>query len=208
MYKNSLSLFIILSGLLFCSCKNENTKNNQIEVIKQIEDKEETVTEIKKEAVSYEYAEQTIDDELAKQIENYITTKLLTEDDLELMTEKQRIFQLYKIDLNNDGKNEVFVNFLTSYFCGTGGCTLLLLNSNLKLITRFSSTRTLFVEQTFQNNWKVIMTKSQGSWRKLIYTNGSYPSNPSVVEITTQSASSQAEIMFGNDFSKAKTYTF
>lgn len=205
MYKKNLSIFVFLCGFLFYSCKTTNVKNHQIAVINK--DKERVI-EINKEAESKENITQTKDDELANQIENYLTTSFLSENDLELMSENQRRFQLYKIDLNNDGKDEVFVKFITSYFCGTGGCTLLLLDNNFKLITKFTAIRTLYVEQTFQNNWKVIMTKSQGSWRKLIYANGSYPSNPSMVDITTQSPNSQVEIMFDANNSKAKTYTF
>ena len=200
-------IFMILAGLFFFSCKNKSSKNNPIEVVKKIDNKEKTLI-IANEVMTSEYAKQTIDDELAKQIRHYITSKFLRDDDLKGIMENKRKFQLYKIDLNDDGKNEVLVNFFTSYFCGTGGCTLLLLDNNLKMINKFTSTRTLFVEQTLQNNWRILMTESEGSWRKLIYLNGSYPSNPSMEEKTTEFPSGNAEILFDENYSNPKTYNF
>ncbi|MGY0407332.1 MAG: hypothetical protein ACWIPJ_03110, partial [Polaribacter sp.] len=120
----------------------------------------------------------------------------------------QRKFQLYKVDLNNDGNKEVFVNFMTSYFCGTGGCTILLLNSNLKKINKFTVIRTLYIEKTLQNGWRVLMTKSEGNWVKLMYKNGAYPSNPTVLKPTNELPSENAEILFKEDSSKLKTYNF
>ncbi|MFD1079553.1 DUF6624 domain-containing protein, partial [Longispora fulva] len=70
---------------------------------------------------------QSLNDTLAKRIRNYLTSEYLTANDLEIITQEQRKFQLFQIDLNNDGEKEVFVNFITPYFCGSGGCTILLL---------------------------------------------------------------------------------
>ncbi len=204
MSKYILITIVILIGSFFSSCKN-----NQKKVSKEIKtEKEESIPMEEKEAIIADYAKQSIDDELADKIKNYIITKFLTEGDLRAITENQRKFQLYKIDLNNDGNIEVFVNFMTSYFCGTGGCTILLLNSNLEMINKFTSIRTLYVEQTLQNDWRVLLTKPDGNWRKLIYENGAYPSNPSMVETTNEFPSGHAEIMFDEDYSKQKTYNF
>ena len=56
-------------------------------------------------------------------------------DDIVAMTDSDRKFQMYKIDLNKDGKQEIFVRFLTPYFCGTGGCNFLLLDHEGEIIT-------------------------------------------------------------------------
>ena len=209
MNKKILMTIVILIGFFFSSCKNNNSENNQIGVSKEIKTKNEASIPVEeKEAIIADFAKQSVDDELADKIKNYITTKFLTEGDLRTITENQRKFQLYKIDLNNDGNKEVFVNFITSYFCGTGGCTILLLNSNLKMINKFTSTRTLFVEKTLQNDWRVLLTKSEGNWKKLIYESGSYPSNPTMVETTNEFPSGHAEIMFDENYSRPKTYNF
>ena len=207
MYKTIAIVATIFIGLLFCSCKNDTPKNNQIDSVKTVEGREK-VLDIIQEKIPPKYAKQSVDDTLATKIKNYITAGFLTKNDLKAIPENQRKFQFYKIDLNNDGKNEVFVNFLTSYFCGSGGCTLLLLDHKLAKINKFTATRTLFVEQTLQNNWRVILTESEGSWRKLVYINGSYPSNPSMVKTTDEFPGDESEILFQEGSSKLKTYTF
>lgn len=209
MNKNILIALIIFAGLFFNSCKNSNSGNNQKEVNQEIKTENvETIPGEEKEAIGSDFAKQSVDDELADKIKNYITSKFLTEGDLRAIKEDQRKFQLYKIDLNNDGNKEVFVNFPTTYFCGTGGCTVLLLNSHLEMITRFSPTRTLYVEKTMQNGWSVLLTNSEGNWRKLIYENGTYPSNPTMVDTITEPPSGQAVIMFDEEGHNPKTYNF
>lgn len=205
MKKHLLILFVIFIGLFFHSCKNDSSKNGKTEVHSEVEEKnleDENIAEI------LDFAQQSVDDELAEEVKTYLTTEFLTDGDLRAIKENQRKFQLYKIDLNNDGKDEVFVNFMNSYFCGTGGCTVLLLDSDLELITRFSPTRTLYVEKARENGWNVLFTETEGNWRKLFYENGTYPSNPTLLETTNGLPSDQAQIMFDEESSKLKTYTF
>ena len=209
MNRNLLITFAILTGLFLNSCKNSSSENNQTEVSKEIKSETEETNSVEgREAIVTDYAKESIDDELADKIKSYITTKFLTEGDLRAISEDQRKFQLYKVDLNNDGKDEVFINFITSYFCGTGGCTVLLLTNNLELITRFSPTQTLYVEKSVENDWSVLLTHTEGSWRQLIYENGTYPSNPTMVEAMNQLPNENAEKIFNEDLSKQKTYNF
>lgn len=205
MKKYILLLFVISTGLFFNSCKNDSSKNSKTEV--HSEDGEKN-SEYGKVAELSDFAQQSVDDELAEKVKNYLITEFLTDGDLRAIKEDQRKFQLYKIDLNNDGNDEVFVNFMNSYFCGTGGCTVLLLDSDLELITRLSPTRTLYVEKILENGWSVLFTETEGNWKKLIYKNGTYPSNPTMVETTNELPSDQAQIMFDEESSKLKTYTF
>ena len=211
MNKHKLITIVILVGLFFNSCKNKSSENIKIEVSKEIKtEKEESIPIEEKEALVSDFVKQSVDDELADKINSYITTKFLTEADLKLIPESQRKFQFYQIDLNNDGGNEVFVNLMTSYFCGSGGCTILLLNNQLKPITKFTVIRTpLFAEQTLKNGWRILLTKSEGELKEMIYNDGTYPSNPSVIEKAPYDApSGHAEIMFDINFSKPKTYNF
>lgn len=209
MNRSIVIVFLILNGLFLGACNNKKSKNDQAEVTNQNKiEKEETTPVVKKEGVIADFSKQSVDDELANKLKKYITSDFLEEGDLKAIKEEQRKFQFYKIDLNNDGKEEVFVNFISSYFCGTGGCTVLLLDSNLELINRFSPTQTLYIEETVQNDWKVIFTKAEGKWRKLIYENGFYPTNPTIVEEVEETPSEEATIMFNDDNSNAKTYTF
>lgn len=100
------------------------------------------------------------------------------------------------------------MNFITPYFCGTGGCTILLLDSDLKLISTFSPTKTLYVEEEMINGWRVILTKYDGKWRKMVFLDDTYPPNPTVVESTKEFPGENTEIMFDEKFSMPKTYDF
>ncbi|MDY2586821.1 hypothetical protein [Winogradskyella aquimaris] len=202
---------ILLSVFVFNSCQNKTSENIKIDTSKEIKSpNEESVASEEKESSDPGFAIQSVDDELAHKIKNYLTSKFLKEADLRSIPKEERKFQLYKIDLNSDGKNEVFVNFLTSYFCGSGGCTILLLSNDLEPITKFTVTRTpLFAEQTIKNGWRILLTRSEGELKELTYNNGAYPSNPSMLEKAPYDApSGHSEIMFDENFSKPKTYEF
>jgi len=214
MNKTSTAILILMT-LFFISCREQTDKNLKKEVevkteVIQAEIDTESNHSSEQQDLNAEFVKQSVNDKLAIEIKNYITTKLLKGDDLKLITEDQRKFQFYQIDMNNDGENEVFVNFMTSYFCGSGGCTILLLNNQLKPITKFTVTRTpLFVEQTMKNGWRILLTTSEGELKELIYNNGTYPSNPSLIEKAPYDApSGHAEILFDINFGIPKTYNF
>lgn len=130
MNNSILIIFTILTGLVFSQCRNTNsekkTKNEKTIPVGTKNDN---------------YAKKSVDNKLADKIKDYITSEFVTEADSKAITEDQRKFNLYKVDLSNDGNDEVFVKFATIYFYGTGSCTILLLDSNMKLITQLSSTR-------------------------------------------------------------------
>ena len=196
-------LLASLTFVIFVSCSNGS--NKPAKKLKSGPGKQEVVAND-----NNDYAKQSVDDELAKKITAYLINDYL-KDDIKFMDKRDRKFQLYKVDLNGDGKDEVFVRFLTSYFCGTGGCTFLLLSNDLKPITVFSVTRApIFVEHgTKYNGWAVLLVKDSGVFKELKYKNGKYPGNPSVLPKAPYDApSGHAEIMFDEDFSKAKTYEF
>ena len=153
---------------------------------------------------------ETVNDPLARKLKKYLAEEYLTEADNRAIEEKERLFQLYEIDLDNDGKKEVFVNFVSPYFCGSGGCTLLLLNSDLKLITKFTVTRIpIFAEKDLANGYKKLLNESEGEWKELIFDGKKYPSNPTLLKKSKiEQPSYEAEIIFDEKYLKAKTYTF
>lgn len=190
-------IILLFAALAFSSCKNQDSKKTSTETDNIETEEEITIHDSESGNVA-----------LIAKIKDYITTQYLTESDLRTISEDERKFQFRQIDLNNDGKKEIFVNFMTSYFCGTGGCSILLLNEQIEPITKFTVTRTpLYVEKSMENDWRAIMTQSEGKWRKLIYKGGSYPSNPSVVEITSDAPTESADILF-EDNNDLKTYNF
>lgn len=156
---------------------------------------------------------QPIKDLPTENIENKLITFLSTDylkDDIDYLQEIDKKFQYHEVDLNNDNQNEVFIRFMSPYFCGTGGCTFLLLDSKLNIITKFSVTRApIFVEKTKKNDWAILLVKDSGVFKELIYDNGTYPDNPSVLDPAPYDApSGHALVLFDENFSNEKTIKF
>lgn len=203
-------LMPLICMLLF-SCKNEvkqstHAKDNTIEsnvASDTIEEKEIPA------ARSAEFVPQSTDQQTANNLKNFLVNDFL-KDDLSILEPKDRKFQFYKIDLNNDGNEEIFVRFMGSYFCGSGGCTFLLLDKYGEIITKFTVTRApIFVEQTKVNGWSLLLVKDAGVFKELTFENGSYPSNPSVLPKAPYDApSGHAQVMFDDEFYTSKTFEF
>jgi len=146
---------------------------------------------------------------IEEEIKSYLRNNHL-KNDLAIMQASDRKFQFHQYDLNGDGEKEIFVRFLTPYFCGTGGCTYLVLHNNGELITKLTVTRApIFIERSKINGWSVLLVKDSGVFKELKYENGAYPSNPSMLPKAPYDApSGQAVILFGKPYSKEKDYFF
>lgn len=191
--KNILT-FAIIVVLLVTNCKN---------------DKAETTSESPETETTSVNAEPEGKDNTAEKIKTFLTDNYL-KNDMKILQDIDRKFQFHEVDLNHDGQNEIFVRFMSPYFCGTGGCTFLLLDPNMNIITQFSVTRApIFVEQTAKNGWSILLVKDSGVFKELIYENGSYPNNPSVLEKAPYDApSGHALILFDENYSNEETITF
>lgn len=175
----------------------------------QVQQAPATVSTDNSEPPALDFEPATVDDSLAQRVKDYLTTKYLEPNEHAALRPADRQFQLYQLDLNQDGKPEVFVQLNGTYFCGSGGCTILLLDSQLRPITRFTVTNPpFFVEQTRKNGWRVLLVKSQGEWKELTYTKGTYPANPSVVSKAPYAGPSAHATQVFADVAHAKTYTF
>ena len=101
-----------------------------------------------------------------------------------LINPMSRQFQLQRADLNGDGTNEIFVALTGPYFCGSGGCTFLLLDQTGKLNTRFTvSSYPVIVDSTSTHGWRDLIVQSRGKFHRLKFTGIHYPSNPSIAPI-------------------------
>lgn len=200
------SSVILICFLLLLSCKKEINKQDSLK-------KETTSDSFSKpnetEAPKNEFVRQSIDPQTANNIKNFLVDDYL-KDELEFLQPNDRKFQFYKTDLNADGHEEIFVRFMSAYFCGTGGCTFLLLDKSGKIITKFSVTRApIFIEPTKENGWALLLVKDSGVFKELKYSDGKYPSNPSVLPKAPYDApSGHAEVIFHDAFYKSKTFTF
>lgn len=191
------SLLILLYTL---ACNNTPQKTNT-------QAEEPKAATIAKSTVNY--VPQSVDPQTAANLKNFLIHDFI-KNELEYIPEEQRKFQFYKIDLNGDGNDEIFVRLLSSYFCGSGGCTFLLLDKYGEIITRFTVTRAPFwVEPTEENGWSKILLKDSGVFKEVIYKDGKYPGNPSVLPKAPYDApSGHAELIFDENFAPCKTYSF
>jgi len=113
-----------------------------------------------------------------------LTLKDLYKDDLSknFIDENSRKFIFFEYDLNEDGKKEIFVGLTGSYFCGSGGCTQLILDDQGNLISTFSvSGYPVIIDINKTNGWKDLFIYSGSKNRIVKFDGKTYPSNPSVL---------------------------
>lgn len=187
--------------LLLFACKREAEKDTQPPA--------EDATVVEK-TTDANYDPATVDDALAEAVA--LKLQELFNKELEIMTSDDRSFRMYTLNMDKDAPEEVFVLFMSPYFCGSAGCNLLLLDDDLSVVTRFTVTRPpLFIENTYTNEWRDISLYSEGSWRALAFDGETYPSNPSVAPLlTTDTPGEDAVVIFSNEASDlpAKGYGF
>ena len=189
-------IFFLLTLALF-SCKNEAKQKVQ----PSIETNDSIVRTV--------YVPQSTDLQTVNNLKNFLKLEYL-KDDLEFLQANDRKFQFYKTDLNDDGNEEIFVRLMGPYFCGSGGCTFLLLDKYGEIITKFSVTRApIFVEPTKTNGWSLLLVRDSGVFKELSFTDGSYPNNPSLLEKAPYDApSGHAQVMFDDDNFPCQTFEF
>lgn len=154
------------------------------------------------------YDPDSMDQLMSENIKNFLVNDYL-KDELKFLTDIDRKFQMYMIDLNNDGKDEYFVRFSSPYFCGSGGCTFLLIDRYAKIITKFSvMDPPIYLTEEKTNGWLNLYVYNYGSHRVLSYNGKTYPSNPSVVPKTKLNKEKIKKTIFDDNQLQAYTYTF
>ena len=208
-----LSLIVLIAFISLACDSNEN--NNKIDnpgpgespsaVEPAGQGKEEPES---KQQDQENFVPQSTDQQTANNLKSFL--KNYVGNDYEFLTDLDKKFQFYSKDLNGDGNEEIFVRLMGPYFCGSGGCTFLLLDKYGEVITKFTVMRApIFIEPSKINGWSLLLVKDSGVFKELVYENGSYPSNPSVLPKAPYDApSGHAEIMFDENFSKSKTFDF
>ena len=153
MTKNIFWLCLGLTVLLI-SCKNDSKKSNKLESVKVLDS-----IMIEHTGTDSQFVPQSTDRQTAENLKSFLVNVYLKKD-LPLLQDSDRKFQFYKIDLNEDGNDEIFVRLMSPYFCGSGGCTFLLLDQYGEIITRFTVTRApIFVEPSKVNEWSLLLVK-------------------------------------------------
>ena len=81
-----------------------------------------------------------------------------------------------RVDLNGDGRDEVLAYLLGPFFCGTGGCTLLLFTESgngYSLVNEFPTSRLpITVSSTKTGGWNDIIRPESGGGTKPSYSTG------------------------------------
>jgi hypothetical protein len=142
-------------------------------------------------------------------VEKFLRHLFKNEIESDLINPMSRQFQLQSADLNGDEKNEIFVALTGPYFCGSGGCTFLLLDHTGKLNTRFTvSSYPVIVDSTSTHGWRDLLVQSQGKFHRLKFTGSRYPSNPSTAPIITFFSSNHLLSIFDSWEEKKEWHVF
>lgn len=107
-------------------------------------------------------------------------------EDLPFMSDDDRMFCFQAVDLNADKRDEYLVTIIGSYFCGTGGCNLYVLNYDFTINTDMSVVSfPIYVSKTKNKGWNDLLIHSD--WRicgdnphRIKYNGITYPQNPSL----------------------------
>jgi hypothetical protein len=101
-------------------------------------------------------------------------------------SETSRHFIYNAVDLNDDGKEEYLVELIGSDWCGSGGCTVLILDKNFKLNTRMTVVNDpIYVgapggKEVTNGYSNIYIQNKNGSVVKMVWNGKKYPTNPSV----------------------------
>lgn len=124
-------------------------------------------------------------DTYGKETEQLVRTTLQQKfkDDLSknLIDSFSKRFIFFRYDLNNDNNKEIFVGLTGPYFCGSGGCSIELLNADGTIINSFTVTDyPVIVASSVTNGWKDLILESNDKYHLIKFDGSHYPSNPSV----------------------------
>jgi hypothetical protein len=98
-----------------------------------------------------------------------------------LIDSLSRKFIFFEYDLNGDSKKEIFIGLTGPYFCGSGGCSIMLLDNQGNEITNFTvSDYPVVIDNNKSKEWKDLFILSGGKYHTMKFDGKKYPSNPSV----------------------------
>ncbi|PIF46427.1 hypothetical protein CLU96_3458 [Chryseobacterium sp. 52] len=124
---------------------------------------------------------------------------VLDKNDLKVMTDNDRKFSYAEADLNGDNNKEILVAMKGSYFCGSGGCTVLLLNSKGEKINTFTVVGgpvSIATDKT--EGWADLVIPSKGKNYLVKYNGKKYPGNPSVQPEFSGKVPSSFQVVLGD----------
>lgn len=127
-------------------------------------------------------------------------------------SEFPRRFVYDQVDLNRDGSQEFLIGLIGPDFCGTGGCTVLIVSHDLEEIAQFTLVQyPVYLgsddKDDFTKGYRNIYLRTgQIGYVKLIWNGNTYPRNPST-QPKYQEASIKGKQVFLNAMD-APTFEF
>ena len=110
-----------------------------------------------------------------------LQNKFRSDLDKNLIDSLSRKFIFFEYDLNGDSKKEIFVGLTGPYFCGSGGCSIMLLDNQGNEITNFTvSDYPVVIDNNKSKEWNDLFISSGGKYHTMKFDGKKYPSNPSV----------------------------
>lgn len=103
------------------------------------------------------------------------------------------------VDLNNDGVGDAIVLLRGMGWCGSGGCTMLVLrggDADYTVISRSTVTNEpVRISQSMSHGWRDIIAHSDDAEKLMRFDGNSYPLNPSMQSAATQEQTDSAKIV-------------
>ena len=194
-------ILILISILALSSCQNKDNSKNIVKTIVQ-----DTLS--KTLGGTADLSEVTSkEDKTVELIRKQLL--VLLEKDISALTKDDRYFYYEAFDLNNDKKNEYFVGFSNSYFCGSGGCSGYILKNDGSVINRFTVTDfPIYVTTSSTEKFYDLIFESGGKFHLLKMKSGKYPSNPSVQEVIKGNVPKESTKVLDIQGKKLEKYSF
>ena len=194
-------IVIAIAILALYSCQNKSESKNIVKTIVQ-----DTLSKTLGGTANLSEAPPR-DDKAVELIRKQLS--VLLKKDIPAMTKDDRYFYYQEFDLNNDKKNEYFVGFSNSYFCGSGGCSGYILNNDGSVINRFSVTDfPIYVTTSSTEKFYDLIFESGGKFHLLKMKGGKYPSNPSVQEVLKGNVPKESTKILDINSKKSEKFSF
>lgn len=194
-------IVIAIAILALYSCQNKTESKNIVKTIVQ-----DTLSKTLGGTANLSEAPPR-DDKAVELIRKQLS--VLLKKDIPAMTKDDRYFYYQEFDLNNDKKNEYFVGFSNSYFCGSGGCSGYILSNDGSVINRFSVTDyPIYVTTSSTEKFYDLIFESGGKFHLLKMKGGKYPSNPSVQEVIKGDVPKESTKVLDVNSKKIEKYSF
>lgn len=207
--KKSLIIFCSLLVLGFSACQSqgkknaENTKNADTATVVASENAEgaDMQGSLSAEDDSQNATEASSSDNIAKLVKLTLASKYKSDIDKGIIDEASRKFVYSEFDLNGDSKKEIFVGLTGPYFCGSGGCSVYLLDNQGNIITYFSvADYPIVIDAKKTNGWNDLLMNSRGKFHTMKFNGKKYPSNPSVQKTINKAPSADLPKVLNEPF--------